>query len=53
MVVVGSEEANPTDDDSAFITGDMGNNGAGDRHINRISLLKDIYTTTRMIGVVG
>ena len=27
----------------------MGNSCAGDEHIDRVSLLKDIYTTTRMI----
>ena len=47
MIVVGPEEADPPDDDGVFITGDMGNNGAGDENIDRISLLKDIYTTTR------
>ena len=49
MIVVGSEEADPMDYDGGSITGDMGNNGAGDEHINRISLLKDIYRTTRML----
>ena len=49
MIVVGSEEANLTDNDSISITGDSGKNGAGDEHIDRISLLKDIYTTTMMI----
>ena len=35
LIVVGSEEADSTDDDSVSITGDMGNNRAGDEHVDR------------------
>ena len=51
MFVVGSAKANPLNDNIVSITGETGNNGVGDGHIDRISLLKDIYTTTRMIDV--
>ena len=51
MFVVGSAKANPLNDNIVSITGDTGNNGVGDGHIDRISLLKDIYKTTRMIEV--
>ena len=50
LIVVESEEADLTDDDIISATGGMGNTCAGDEHIDRVSLLNDIYTTTRMIG---
>ena len=45
LIVVGSEKANLTDDDSVSVTGGMGNNHAGDEHVDRVPLLKDIYMT--------
>ena len=51
MVAIGSKEANLVDDDSISITGDMRDGGDRDEHTDRTSLLKDIYMTTRMIGV--
>ena len=51
MVAIGSKEANLVDDDSVSITGDMRDGGERDGHTDRTSLLKDIYTTMRMIGV--
>ena len=42
LIVVGSEEADLTDDDNMLVTGGMRNNRAGGEHVNRISLLKDI-----------
>ena len=52
LIVAGSDEADLTDDDSVSVTGGMGNIHAGGEHIDRVSLLEDIYTTTRMIGDV-
>ena len=46
---MGCEEADLTDDDRISVTWGMENSCEKDEHIDRVSLLNDIYTTTRMI----
>ena len=50
LIAVGSEDTYLPDDDNTSVTGGMWNSREGEKYNNRVSLLKDVYTTTRMIG---